>query len=340
MKSEKVFKWGMIGCGSVTELKSAPAYQKTDGFELFAVMGRDISKAENYAKRHHVPHFYDDADTLINHPEIDAVYIATPPDSHEYYALKVAEAGKICCIEKPMAPNYGACMRINSAFKEKRLPLYVSYYRRSLPRFLQIKSWIDAGKIGTVRHIHWHFTKPANDIDKSRIYNWRTDATIAPGGYFDDLASHGLDLFAFLLGDITKAEGTALNTQGLYTAKDDIKGHWEHESGITGYGGWNFGADQREDVVKIYGNKGNITFSVFGEIPIRLERDDEVQTLTIEHPEHVQWYHVQNIKADLLGYSQHPSTGKTAAHASWVMDRILNNRVEVINNKINKYVKK
>ncbi|RAJ27669.1 putative dehydrogenase [Gelidibacter algens] len=250
----KTYQWGMIGCGSVTEIKSAPAYQKTEGFELFAVMGRDINKAEAYAKRHKVPHFYDDADALINHPEIDAIYIATPPDSREYYALKVEAAGKICCIEKPMAPCYEACLRIIAAFKDRDLPLFVAYYRRSLPRFLQIKKWIDHHKIGTIRHIHWNFKKPANAFDLSKTYNWRTDAIIAPGGYFDDLASHGLDLFVFLLGRIKSAEGIAENKLGLYTAKDTVTGHWNHDSGITGYGTWDFGADKRQDVVKIYGN--------------------------------------------------------------------------------------
>src|SRR5690606_24392256 len=170
--------------------------------------------------------------------------------SHEYYALKVAEAGKICCIEKPMAPSFEACLRINAAFEVRNLPLFVAYYRRSLPRFLQVKTWIDQNKIGDIRHIHWYFSKPANDIDKSKTYNWRTDATIAPGGYFDDLASHGLDLFAFLLGNISEAKGTAINKLGLYSAKDYITGNWKHHSGITGFGTWNFGADQREDVVK------------------------------------------------------------------------------------------
>ena len=328
----KVYKWGMIGCGSVTELKSAPAYQKTEGFELYAVMRRDAAKAEDYAKRHNIPHFFTDAEALINHPEIDAIYIATPPDSHEYYALKVAEAGKICCIEKPMAPNYEACLRINAAFQDRNLPLYVAYYRRSLPRFLQVKEWIDQHKIGKIKHIHWHFSKPANDIDKSKAYNWRTDASIAPGGYFDDLASHGLDLFTFLLGTITEAKGMAVNKQGLYTAKDNVTGHWRHDSGITGFGTWDFGAEQREDSVKIYGNEGNISFSVFGEVPIVLERDDETKSLNIPNPEHVQWYHVQNIKTNLLGGASHPSTGDTAAQTAWVMDRILENKIEVINN--------
>lgn len=332
MNANKIYKWGMIGCGSVTELKSAPAYQKTDGFELFAVMRRDADKAEDYAKRHNVPHFFTDADALINHPEIDAIYIATPPDSHEYYALKVAEAGKICCIEKPMAPSYESCLKINAAFEDKNLPLFVAYYRRSLPRFLQVKEWIDQNKIGKIKHIHWHFGKPANDIDKSKKYNWRTDATIAPGGYFDDLASHGLDLFTFLLGTITEAKGMAVNTQALYTAKDNVTGHWSHNSGVTGFGTWDFGADKREDTVKIYGNEGNISFSVFGEVPIVLERDDEEKSMNIPHPEHVQWYHVQNIKTDLLGGSSHPSTGETAAQTAWVMDRILENKIKDINN--------
>ncbi|MCL8006903.1 Gfo/Idh/MocA family oxidoreductase [Gelidibacter japonicus] len=332
MKANKTYKWGMIGCGSVTELKSAPAYYKTEGFELFAVMRRDLAKAEDYAKRHKIPFFYDDADALINHPEIDAIYIATPPDSHEYYALKVAEAGKICCIEKPMAPSYEACLRINTVFEDRKLPLFVAYYRRSLPRFVKIKEWIDQSQIGTIRHIHWHFTKPTNDMDKSKSYNWRTDADIAPGGYFDDLASHGLDLFVYLLGPVKSAKGKAENRLGLYTAKDLVKGQWTHNSGVTGFGSWNFGADQREDVVKIYGNEGNITFSVFGEVPIILERDEETKSLTIKNPEHVQWYHVQNIKAHLSGTTLHPSVGRSAMHTAWIMDQILENKTEVIKN--------
>lgn len=332
MIGDKTYRWGMIGCGSVTEVKSAPAYQKTDGFELFAVMGRDLDKVKDYAKRHGISNVYDDADALINHPEIDAVYIATPPDSHEFYALKVAAAGKVCCIEKPMATSYEACKRINAAFKNAGLPLFVSYYRRSLPRFLQIKQWIDEGKIGSIRHIHWQFCKPANELDMSRTYNWRTDINIAPGGYFDDLASHGLDLFVYLLGSINSAEGLAENKLGLYSAKDTIKGKWQHDSGVTGFGSWNFGAESREDIVKLYGNKGNITFSVFGESPIVLECDDETTQLSIPNPEHIQTHHVENIKSHLREGALHPSTGETAAHTNWVMESILKNKIEVINN--------
>lgn len=319
----KVYKWGIIGCGKVTEIKSGPAFQKVEGFQLNAVMRRDVTKAEDYAKRHNVPKFYGNADDLINDPEIDAVYIATPPDSHYEYALKVAEAGKICCIEKPMTPSYKESEIIKDTFLEKDIPLFVSYYRRSLPRFNQVKSWIDQNAIGKVRHINWHLSKPANDIDLSKAYNWRTDIEIAYGGYFDDLASHGIDLFVYLLGAIDKANGIAVNQQGLYTSMDSVTGNWIHKSGVTGSGSWNFGTEKREDIVHIFGDKGKISFSVFGEVPLVLENGSDKESVVIENPENIQLYHVKNMKDHLLGKTTHPSTGHTAAHTTWVLDNLL-----------------
>jgi 1,5-anhydro-D-fructose reductase (1,5-anhydro-D-mannitol-forming) len=299
-----IIRWGILGCGNVTEIKSGPAYHKTEGFEIVAVMRRDATKAADYAKRHGIRKFYTDADDLINDPEIDAIYIATPPDTHKYYGLKVALAGKICCIEKPLSPNYQDSLAIHEAFETKKIPLFVAYYRR------------------------WHLSKPTSNQDLSGNYNWRTDAAIANAGYFDDLASHGLDLFVFLLGDIKEASGISLNQQGLYTAKDAVSASWLHESGITGSGSWNFGSYLREDTVEIYGSKGKITFSVFENEPLILKNEQGDTKLYIEHPENIQLYHVQKMKESLLHNAAHPSIGVTAAHTSWVMDKMVGNLAE------------
>lgn len=324
-KSTKVIRWGIIGCGNVTEVKSGPAYQKTEGFVIEAVMRRDPAKAADYAKRHGIAKHYSNADDLINDPEIDAIYIATPPDTHKYYGLKVAASGKPCCIEKPLAPNYQDCLAITEAFEQKNIPLFVAYYRRSLPRFQQVKTWIDTNQIGEVRHIRWHLSKPTSNQDLSGEYNWRTDATIATGGYFDDLASHGLDLLIYLLGNIKEVNGIRINQQGLYSAKDAVSACWLHESGITGTGSWNFGSSMREDNVEIYGSKGKITFSVFENNPLILTNDIEQKNINIEHPENIQLYHAQLIREHLLGNTTHPSTGITGAHTNWVMDKIIGN---------------
>ena len=327
-ENTKIIRWGILGCGNVTELKSGPAYQKTIGFKIEAVMRRDAEKAADYAQRHNISKYYSDANELINDPEIDAIYIATPPDTHHFYGLKVALAGKICCIEKPLAPSYKESLEIYEAFKTAKIPLFTAYYRRTLPRFEQIKTWLNNNEIGVVRSIRWNLTKPASEQDLSGEYNWRTDAKVAPGGYFDDLASHGLDLFIYLLGNIKEVSGFSLNQQRLYSAKDAITACWLHKSGVTGNGNWNFGSQEREDIAEIAGSKGKITFSIFENDPILLSNEGGETSLFIEHPENVQLHHVERIREHLLSNRLHPSNGLTASHTSWVMDKILGNLLE------------
>jgi predicted dehydrogenase len=323
-KYSEPIRWGIIGCGNVTEVKSGPAYKKTEGFQLTAVMRRDFDKLKDYARRHDIEKYYTDAEELINDEEIDAVYIATPPDTHMYYALKVAEAGKPCCIEKPLAPSYKDSLAIHESFKDKNVPLFVAYYRRSLPRFNQVNTWLKNKDIGEIRHISWHLSNAPNDMDLSGTYNWRTDPKVAPGGYFDDLASHGLDLFTFLLGNIKEVFGISLNQQQLYSAKDAFTACWLHESGVTGSGSWNFGCASSEDRVEILGSKGKVQFSVFKENPLVLMSDNNEQEIFIENPINIQLHHVENMKKQLFDENYvHPSNGYTAVHTSWVMDRIL-----------------
>jgi predicted dehydrogenase len=324
IKYSGLVRWGIIGCGNVTEVKSGPAYQQTKGFELTAVMRRDIEKLKDYANRHNIKKYYTNADELINDVEIDAIYVATPPDTHKFYALKVAEVGKPCCIEKPLASNYHDSFDIYETFKNKNVPLFTAYYRRSLPRFNQVKTWIINNNIGKVRHISWHLSKTPNEFDLSGAYNWRTDPKVAPGGYFDDLASHGLDLFTYFLGNIKNVYGTSSNQQQLYLPNDAFAACWLHENGVTGSGSWNFGCNSNDDLVEIYGSKGKIEFSVFNENPLVLKQGDEKLEIFIENPKIIQIHHVENIQKQLFDVKfEHPSNGFTATHTSWVMDKIL-----------------
>ncbi|MDF3129569.1 Gfo/Idh/MocA family oxidoreductase [Kiritimatiellaeota bacterium B1221] len=320
MSKNKKIRWGIIGCGDVTERKSGPAYRQTDGFELVAVMRRDLAKAQDYADRHGVPMATDRAEDLLADTEIDAIYIATPPDSHMAYALQVAEAGKICCIEKPLTPTLAEGEKIIEAFADKDLPLFVAYYRRYLPRFLKVKTFLDEGRIGTVRHLQWTYCCP----DKTgAAYDWRYDKKIAPGGLFDDLASHGLDLFGFLLGEFTEVKGIGFNQQAAYTAMDAVTACWTHSGGVTGMGTWNFGSALYSDKVEVHGDKGCMTFSVFAHRPVCLRTPEREEVYHIPHPDPVQKYHVQAMSDQLFRGVPHASTGQTALHTAWVMDRIL-----------------
>ncbi len=318
-----MIKWGMIGCGDVAEVKSGPAFNITQKSRLFGVVSRTEASAKDYAKRHTVPRVFQTVSDLIDCSEIDAVYIATPPSSHAELALEVARANKPCCIEKPIANNYSDALQVTEAFKTADVPLFVSYYRRSLPRFLTIRSWILEGKIGNVRHIHWGLMQRPKPEDIGQNYAWRKDPNHAPGGYFDDLACHGLDLFDFFLGEITQANGISVNQQGIYDVPDSVSASWQHIGDITGTAFWNFSGYGDSDEVVIIGDKGKIIFSIFDDTRPRYETKDETLSVDIDHPKHVQKYHVEGMVNQLLGRSNYNSTGESATRTAWVCEQIL-----------------
>src|SRR3954470_24218821 len=249
-------RWGIIGCGDVTEVKSGPGFQKARGSQLVAVTRRDQAKAEDYARRHGVPRVHADAARLIADPEVDAVYVATPPSSHRQYALMAAEAGKPVYVEKPMATRHGECLAMIAACERARVPLFVAYYRRALPRFLKVKELLAAGAIGEARLVTIPLRQPVDPRQTDRAnLPWRVVPAVAGGGLFLDLASHTLDLCDSFFGPVTEASGVAANQAGLYDAEDIVAAHLRFASGVVGVGSWCFTAGDRLDGVEIVGSQ-------------------------------------------------------------------------------------
>jgi predicted dehydrogenase len=313
--------WGIIGCGDVCEVKSGPALQKAEGSRLVAVMRRDPAKAADYARRHNVPRWYADADELIADPEVNAVYVATPPGSHEQLALKVAAAGKPCYVEKPMARNHAECLRMVEAFRAAKVPLFVAYYRRSLPRFVTVKQLIDDGRLGRVTGLVYRHTRLFRDTQGDE---WRLDPARAGGGLLLDLGSHALDLFDFLLGPLSDVSGSAAQfSQGK--VEDVVVMSFRTASGTLGSASWNFAGATRNDVIEIDGTKARVVMSCFDATPVRLETPGgTVEEFDLPNPPHIQQPHVQSIVNELLGRGGPcPSTGETAARTSKVTDDVL-----------------
>ncbi len=316
-------RWGIIGCGKVTEVKSGPALQKTKNSELVAVMRRQGKLAEYFAKRHGVPRWYDNAEELINDTEVNAVYIATPPSTHKYYTLMAAAAGKPVYVEKPMGLNYHECQQMIKACKNANVPLFVAYYRRALPRFLKIREMIDRGIIGPVRHVSINLSRATYPHDKYKEYNWRTDPAIAGCGYFCDLAPHTIDILQFYFGKIIKANGGQQNNLELYEAEDIVCAEFEFENGIIGSGNWIFNHYESVDQVVITGTKGSITFPTFYPATLTLWQNNKTQNINIDNPLHIQQPLIQSIVDELTGKGKCPSTGESASFTNRVMDWIL-----------------
>ena len=323
----KILKWGFIGCGEVTEKKSGPAFSEVTGSSVEAVMSRNEKNARRYAERHGINKWYSDAQELIDDPDVNAIYIATPPSSHATFAIMAMKAGKPVYVEKPLAANYEDCARVNRVSEETGVPCFVAYYRRYLPYFQKVKQIVQNGTIGNVMNVQVRFAVPPRDLDYSNPENlpWRLQPDIAGGGYFYDLAPHQLDLLQDMFGVIVEADGICANRANLYNVEDSVSACFRFESGLPGSGSWCFVAHEsaKEDRITVIGDKGQVSFSVFNYDPIRLSTLDGTQNITVPNPPYVQYPLIKSVIEHLQGISVCSCTSVSATPVNWVMDRIL-----------------
>ncbi len=285
-------------------------------------MRRNGELAADYARRNNVPRWYDDAEELINDPEVDAVYVATPPDSHREYVVRVAQAGKPVYVEKPMARTAQEGEDMISACDEAGVGLFVAYYRRAMPRFVTVKELLDSGRIGQLRTVSIRNERPA-PVGESDNEGWRVDPEISGGGHFVDLGSHILDLLDWLVGPVTHAAGVATNRGGRYRAEDLVTGVFSFRSGVEGVGVWNYDSFQNQDQVEIVGTAGALRFSCFADEPLRLFTADGVEQIKAPYPETVQLPLIQTVVNALTGHGESPSDGHSAVRTARVIDALL-----------------
>lgn len=318
--------WGFIGCGEVTEKKSGPAFNIVDGSHVVAVMSRSEEKARSYALRHGVKRWYTDAQELLNDPDVNAVYIATPPSTHATYAIMAMKSGKAVYVEKPMASNYEDCCRINRIAEKTGMPCFVAYYRRYLPYFIKVMKLVKSGAVGKVVNVQIRFAVPPRDLDyNKKNLPWRVQPDIAGGGYFYDLAPHQIDLLQEMFGPIVEAEGMTANRGGLYQTEDSVSACFKFRDGLPGSGSWCFVAHEsaKEDRIDIVGERGSLSFSVFTYQPIVLQNEEGRQEFEEPNPPYVQLPLIKLVVDHLIDRAICRCDSVSATPVNWVVDRIL-----------------
>lgn len=321
----KKINWGIIGCGDVTEIKSGPAFSKVKNSSLVAVMRRNAEKAKDYARRHNVPKWYDDAMNLINDPDVNAVYIATPPSSHETYTLAALQAGKPVYVEKPMTVNFSSAVKMMNAVKETDVKLSIAHYRREQPFFKKIKQLLDDKIIGEIRIVQLNFYNKILSAAELKLpgYAWRVDAAVAGGGLFHDLAPHQLDLMYYFFGAVEKATGISVNQSHQYNADDVVSGNILFKNGIVFNGLWCFNVEphNERDSCEIIGSEGSISFSVFGQQKLSIIKNNTTEIIPFKPLEHVQQPMIEKVVAYFLDEGPNPCSAEDGAEIMLLMDQ-------------------
>jgi predicted dehydrogenase len=318
-KNQKQTNWGIIGCGNVTELKSGPALNLVDNSKLVAVMRRDAAKAADYAARHSVPKWYSKAADLLQDGDINAIYIATPPSTHEEYALAAFETGKDVYLEKPMALNAESARRIASRALDTGRKLVIAHYRRALPTFEKVRELLIQNQIGKPLFVDLRMIKPQKR--EAGQNNWRLDPAISGGGIFHDLAPHQLDLMLHFFGEAEYATGFSANQTNISPADDYVSGLIKFKSGVNFRGLWSFACSTAEetDLCEIIGTEGKISFPVFGE-RISLWKNRKESIFYLPYPKHVQQPMIEKVVAYFQGKGPNPCPGEEAVESIRIMD--------------------
>ena len=321
----RTIRWGMIGCGDVTERKSGPGFSKARHSELRAVMRRNGALAADYARRHGVARSHDDAAAIIEADDIDAVYIATLTDSHREYTLRCAAAGKPVYVEKPMGMNHGECVDMIDACRAAGVPLWVGFYRRALPRFLAVRDLVERGAIGEVRLAVSELRQrlPAESELAAGQVPWRANPALSGGGFFFEGACHTFDFLDFLFGPVEEVRGFSANQAGRYRAEDLVAATYRFANGVVGSGTWCYTTDADSEYTELVGSTGRLRFSISAPVPIRVMRGDTVEEHPVPDPEHVHQPMIQAIVDELNGVGQCPSTGESGARTAKVMDALI-----------------
>ena len=302
-------RWGIIGCGDVCEVKSGPAFSKVSNSRLVAVMRRDEEKVKDYAQRHNVAKYYTDAQFLIDDPEINAIYIATPPGQHEEFAIKSMQAGKLVYIEKPLALNASSCIRIGDVAKSLGIPASGAYYRRALPLFIKVKSLLSENKIGKVKLALIHtLQSPVKNIITKTTDNWRVNPTQSGGGLFHDLAPHQLDLMYYFFGKPVEILGRSLNQNTVHDVPDvtGFEAVFNNKIFLRGVWAFNIHESAVADTCEIIGDKGMLKFPFFSGATLEMKTEGGTQLIDFTNPPHVQQPMIEKVVQYFRGEVENP----------------------------------
>jgi predicted dehydrogenase len=287
-------------------------------------MRRDGAKAEDYAHRHGVKKWYDTASDLITDPDVNAIYVATPPSSHEEYTLAALNAGKPVYVEKPMALNAPSAARMVEAANRANQKLVAAHYRRAQPLFKRIKEIIDNKTIGDILFASIEIYKKRfakEDLDNPQKA-WRVNPALSGGGLFHDLAPHQLDIMYHFFGEPAKASGLASRQGGLYTADDLVMGTINFKSGPLFTGTWAFNVDafQEKDQCLVMGSNGSIRFSFFDHSPIILKIGDMTEQIPFDQLPHVQQPMIEKVVSYFLDLGPNPCSGEEGVAVMKLLD--------------------
>ena len=269
--------WGLSGCGDISVKRVAPAMRDLPGHTIRAVTRKNAGRLEEFARRFEVERTYEDFDRMIEDPDIDAVYLATPVNLHEPQAVAAARAGKHVLCEKPMARSVEECDRMIEACDKAGVLLGVAYYRRFYPAVVSIKKLVSDGVLGTpilgrvLAAEYWSYPE-------DHPFNWRLTREQGGGGPLMDFGSHRIDIILDILGPVVEVGGFADRLHFDREVEDSALAIMRHESGAHSIVGAYHTIGPASDELEVFGTRGKAVVEVLNRGIVQVSTGDLKET--------------------------------------------------------------
>lgn len=268
--SDAALRWGLIGCGDISEKRVAPALREAPGSRLVAVARARAELAAEFAARHGVPRWYSDWRELVADPELDAVYVATPVRFHVEQTIAAAEAGKHVLSEKPMALNVAECERMIGAARQHGVRLGVAYYRHLYPAVRRLRELLSSGELGkpvfAQVQAFEHF-----DPQPGHPRAWLLRKAESGGGPMMDFGCHRIEILLDLFGAVQDVRGFPAKVRFRdREVEDTCVAHFRFETGAMAVLAVSHAARESRDTLEVFGSEGSAHIAVLNQGRIRI----------------------------------------------------------------------
>ncbi|MDC7120360.1 Gfo/Idh/MocA family oxidoreductase [Cellulomonas fimi] len=260
-------RWGILGAGGIAAA-FADAVREHTRAQLVAVGSRHRDRAERFATAHGIPTTHVGYRQLVEDPQVDAIYVATPHSEHREHALLAIRAGKHVLVEKSFTRNVGEAQEIFAAAREAGVFVMEAMWTRFLPHVAALHQVIDAGEIGEIVNLSADHGQAFAFDPASRLF-----APELAGGALLDLGVYPVSFAHDFLGvpDAVHAVG-ALTETGVDGQVSIVLSYGERAQATLSTTLWS----RTPTVALISGTEGNIQVagSFYRPTSFRVQRTD------------------------------------------------------------------
>ncbi|MBB27954.1 MAG: hypothetical protein CME25_03525 [Gemmatimonadetes bacterium] len=271
-------RWGILGAGSVAQRRVMPAMNALGQCRIQALMVRDSGRARGLASEFGAAEHCNKAEDLVANPDVDAIYISSPPNVHCEHTLTAAANGKHVLCEKPMGMDAGECEQMIEACNRAGVHLEICFVLRGWPVYHKVKEIVNSGDLGQVVEIRARLGK----WTPRESEEWRLDPDQSGGGALMDVGSHYLDLFRYLLGEFSSISYMDSSSVFGYPVEESAFVLVEFVSGCHGLLSATYTVPHPANLLEIYGTQGTL---VLGRT-LRVMTDEGEVEHNVEFPDY------------------------------------------------------